>query len=145
MPTTILHCTRRLAFDAAHRLIEHEGKCRFLHGHRYELEAAFAATGLDALGRVVDFGVVKERLGSWIDTNWDHNAILFEKDSTLGHDIARATGQRIYYLPYNPTAENMARYLLEEICPKLFQDAGVACTRIRLWETPNCSAEAVAD
>lgn len=135
-------CTRKLEFDAAHRVVNHESKCRHLHGHRYVVEATFAAAALDALGRVVDFGVIKERLGHWLDTQWDHNAILWETDKTLGDAIAGVTKQTIYYLPYNPTAENMAHYLLTEICPALFAQSDLRCTGIRIHETPNCVAEA---
>lgn len=135
-------CTRRIEFDAAHRVQGHEGKCRNLHGHRYSIEATFDATRLDALGRVVDFGVIKTLLGQWIDDNWDHTTILFEKDAALGKAIVAETGQAIFYLPSNPTAENMAEYLLHTVCPRLFADYPIRCTRIRLYETPNCYAEA---
>jgi len=140
---TKIICTRRIEFDAAHRVLEHESKCRNLHGHRYAIEASFEAesldTKLDKLGRVVDFGVIKELLGAWVDDNWDHTTILFEQDFELGKNIASVTGQKIFYLPTNPTAENMAAYLLEEICPQLFAGRGVRCVSIRLQETPNCS------
>ena len=132
-------CTRRIEFDAAHRVCEHESKCKNLHGHRYAVEASFCAESLDRLGRVVDFGVIREDLGAWIDENWDHTTILYEKDRKLGENIAEITGQRIFYLPVNPTAENMADYLLREICPKLFAEKGVSCVSILLRETPNCS------
>ncbi len=132
-------CTRRIEFDAAHRVMEHESKCKHLHGHRYVIEASFSASSLDSLGRVVDFGVVRERLGKWVDDNWDHTTILFDKDKELGEAINSITKQRIYYLPYNPTAENMAAYLLEKVCPLLFADMEITCVNIRLWETPNCS------
>ena len=138
---THLTCTRRLEFDAAHRVKRHESKCKNLHGHRYVLEITVSAPELDALGRVVDFGVLKEKLGLWIDENWDHQTILWEEDQSLGSAISSETSQPIYYLPYNPTAENMAKYLLENICPKLFV-APLKVERIKLWETPNCSAEA---
>ncbi len=134
-------CTRRIEFDAAHRVMGHEGKCRNLHGHRYAVEATFSATSLDPLGRVVDFGVIKERLGQWIDTNWDHTTILYDKDAALGKAIATETGQEIFYLPQNPTAENMADYLLHTICPELFGNLPIACLSLRLYETPNCYAE----
>jgi len=133
-------CTRRIEFDAAHRVMEHESKCKHLHGHRYALEATFVAKDLDNLGRVIDFGAVKETLGNWIDAHWDHATILHEKDKALGEAISAQTGQVIFYLPYNPTAENMARYLFEHICPELFKGASVSCSYIRLFETPNCSA-----
>ncbi len=137
-------CTRRIEFDAAHRVMEHESKCKHLHGHRYALEATFSAPKLDALGRVVDFGVIRERLGDWINEHWDHATILSENDKPLGEAIAKQTGQKIFYLPNNPTAENMAEYVFRELCPKLFSDMGIACTQIRLYETPNCYVDAVA-
>jgi 6-pyruvoyltetrahydropterin/6-carboxytetrahydropterin synthase len=135
-------CTRRIEFDAGHRVMEHESKCKHLHGHRYAVEATFAARDLDILGRVIDFGQVRARLGSWIDEHWDHATILSDKDRALGEGITAKTGQVIFYLPANPTAENMAEYLLKTVCPKLFEDSGAHCTRIRLYETPNCYADA---
>jgi 6-pyruvoyltetrahydropterin/6-carboxytetrahydropterin synthase len=145
MSDSIITCTRRLEFDAAHRVMLHESKCKYLHGHRYVIEVTCAAEGeLDALGRVIDFGVIKARLGAWIDKYWDHNTILHEADRALGGKIAAELQQDIFYLPTNPTAENMAHYLLTIICPSLFQDCGVRCTKIRLYETPNCYAEAIA-
>lgn len=139
----MISCTRRIEFDAAHRIVNHESKCRFFHGHRYVVEASFVADELDKLGRIVDFGVVKEKLGGWIDENWDHNAILFEKDKELGESVEKLTNQSIFYLQNNPTAENMAAYLFEVVCPKLFDAAYIKCVKIKLFETPNCYAEIV--
>jgi 6-pyruvoyltetrahydropterin/6-carboxytetrahydropterin synthase len=137
-------CTRKLEFDAAHRVMLHESKCKYLHGHRYVVEASFTAKdgadALDALGRVIDFGVIKSVLGAWIDTYWDHNTILNQADKALGDMIAKQLQQNIYYMPSNPTAENMAEYLLNSICPRLFANHEVRCVSIKLYETPNCSA-----
>jgi 6-pyruvoyltetrahydropterin/6-carboxytetrahydropterin synthase len=136
-------CTRRIEFDAAHRVMGHEGKCKNLHGHRYAIEASFAAKQLDTLGRVVDFGIIKEVLGRWVDENWDHTTILYDKDQALGKAITTETGQKIFYLSSNPTAENMADYILHDVCSRLFAPYPVTCIGIRLYETPNCYAEAL--
>lgn len=138
----MISCTRRIEFDAAHRVMQHESKCKNLHGHRYAIEATFASSELDNLGRVIDFGIVKELLGNWIDENWDHTTILHQNDLSLGEKIISITGQKIFYLANNPTAENLADYLLKEICPMLFSEKSVKCTKIKLYETPNCYAEA---
>lgn len=137
----MITCTRRLEFDAAHRILNHESKCKFLHGHRYALEASFVADGLDNLGRVIDFGIIRELLGAWVDEHLDHNTILCLQDENLGEKITAETGQKIYYLDENPTAENIAKHILEEICPKLFADKKVKCVAIKLYETPNCSVD----
>lgn len=138
-------CSRVFSFDAAHRVKNHESKCRNLHGHRFSLELSFTAGNhdlddLDYVGRVIDFGEIKKIFGDWIDSNFDHNVILFDQDKDLGEAISKITGQKIYYLPYNPTAENIAYYLLHEVCPKLFS-LPVKCIKIKLFETPNCSSE----
>lgn len=137
----MITCTRRLEFDAAHRILNHESKCKFLHGHRYALEASFVAKELDDLGRVIDFGIIRELLGAWVDQHLDHNTILCRKDEKLGEKITAETGQKIYYLDKNPTAENIAKHILEEICPKLFAEKNVKCVAIKLYETPNCSVD----
>src|SRR5690606_33217611 len=133
--------TRRLEFDTAHRLMNHESKCRFVHGHRYVLEASFGAEELDEIGRVVDFSVIKDKLGNWLDEHWDHNLELCEKDKALGEALAEHVPQNIYYIDSNPTAENMLRYLKEKIIPALFDGTGITLVKLKLHETPNCSAE----
>ena len=77
----MLVCTRRIEWDAMHRIPNHEGRCRAFHGHRYVAEVTCHAPSLDALGRIVDFGVIKERVGGWVDAQWDHTAILMRGDS----------------------------------------------------------------
>ena len=139
--TNLITCTRRIEFDAAHRILRHESKCKMLHGHRYALEATFEANNLDDLGRVIDFGEVRKVLGDWIDSNFDHNTILSHDDKILGEKIATETKQKIFYLDENPTAENIAKFLFEKICPQLFADKNVKCVAMRLYETPNCYVE----
>ena len=92
-------CTRRLEWDAMHRIPLHESKCRAFHGHRYAAEITCLAP-LDSLGRVVDFGVVKQLVGGWIDQHWDHTAILMEGDPEAG-PIAEANarlGRPVYWM-----------------------------------------------
>ena len=48
-------------------------------------------------------------------------------------------------MPYNPTAEMMARYLGTEICPELLKDSRVEVTEIIVWETENCCARWTKD
>lgn len=134
----MITCTRRIEFDAAHRIINHESKCKMLHGHRYALEATFTADELDNLGRVIDFGKIKQILGDWIDDNLDHNTILSIQDKNLGDKITSETTQKIYYIDENPTSENIANHIFNKICPQLFANKGVKCTEIKLYETPNC-------
>ena len=136
----MLKCSRIMYFDAAHRVIGHKNKCQFMHGHRYKVEAVFRSDELCKLGMVIDFGVIKNILDRWIEENWDHTTILNKKDTTIGESLTAITGQTIYYIDGNPTAENLAVHLLNKICPKLFQDMPIKCCEITIYETPNCYA-----
>lgn len=72
----MIKCTRKIEFDAGHRVVGHENKCQFLHGHRYVLEVKAESSVTDNLGMVIDFGHMKSIIQKWIDNNFDHNIIL---------------------------------------------------------------------
>jgi 6-pyruvoyltetrahydropterin/6-carboxytetrahydropterin synthase len=127
-----------------HRIPRHESKCAAFHGHRYVAEVTCEAPALDSLGRVIDFGVLKEVLGTWIDTHWDHTAILMRDDPDEAVvAIAKSNqshGRPVYFLDVAPSAENLVAELAR-VGQELLQTHGVQLVRIRLWETPNSSAE----
>lgn len=133
-----MECTRKFAFDAAHRILGYQGKCYKLHGHRYELEITFTAKTQDDLGILFDFAIMKEIFGKWIDDNFDHNAILAIGDKELGDFITKTTQQKIYYIEQNPTAENIAKHLMYDIFPGLLEPYETSITKLTLYETPNC-------
>jgi 6-pyruvoyltetrahydropterin/6-carboxytetrahydropterin synthase len=135
MGTTI---TKDLEFDAAHRLLGHESLCANLHGHRYRIQVEVSAESLDRLGRVVDFGVVKARLGEWIAEKWDHACLV----ETAGGSLLRfleAEGQRYYILPGPPTAELMAESFFN-VAERLLLRDGVKVESVTVWETPSSRA-----
>lgn len=137
-----IHAVRRIQFAAGHRVFQHESKCRNLHGHNYvAFFHAQAESGLDALGRVLDFSVLKQLLGGWVDQNWDHGFLVWEEDAEALEAVRRVPGQKIYLTKRNPTAENMALELLHDVGPRVLAGTGVSLTRVVLWETENCYVE----
>jgi 6-pyruvoyltetrahydropterin/6-carboxytetrahydropterin synthase len=139
-PATVM---RKIEFDAAHRVLNHESKCANLHGHRYVVEIHARAPALDSIGRVIDFSCLKREIGGWIDEHWDHTTILNGKDAELLDALECVKKNKpIYGMNENPTAENMASHLLKEVCPNLMGRHGVEVFKIVVWETPNCFAEA---
>lgn len=145
MPTV----TRRFEFDYAHRVLMHESKCKFLHGHRAVLEVKIQTPELDSLGRVIDFGIIKDILGSWIDDKLDHNCLLNADDPLLRIAKEECFGFIPVFGRYdpwvmhcNPTAENIAKELMpifQKLITEKYADAQVV--HIRLYETPNCWAD----
>lgn len=146
MKKSTITCTRRVQFCSGHRLLHHESKCSHLHGHNYVALFHARAEELDGVGRVVDFSVLKERLGGWIDDFWDHGFIYNELD-VVTRDLLRQAnadfpnGQKVYPMAVNPTAENMADHLLRFVAPAVMDGTGVEVYKVTLWETENCCAE----
>ena len=153
--TELIPVTRRFEFDAGHRLLNHEGKCKHLHGHRYVADVTVAATELDSVGRVIDFGSLKQLIGGWIDAQWDHNMILHQDDPlakmwsglvAVQEQIRSITkpieeifqGRAPYTMPFNPTAENIAKCLYK-VAIELVKEP-IIVVNVKVWETPNCSA-----
>ncbi len=132
---------RRFQFCAGHRVYGHESKCAHLHGHNYVAHVWAAAGRLDGLGRVIDFGVLKDVVGRWIEENWDHGLVLWVNDEEALNASRHVAGQKVYRMATNPTAENMASELLAR-ANALLGPLNVRCVRVVLAETENCGAEA---
>jgi 6-pyruvoyltetrahydropterin/6-carboxytetrahydropterin synthase len=100
----------RIRFRAAHRLIApYEGKCSHPHGEAYTLIVIVGNKLLDKNGMVVDFGVLKKEIREWVDENLDHTYI-YQIGDEVG-DYLKGKGFRTYGLNFNPTAENLAKYM----------------------------------
>lgn len=133
----MISASRYHDISAGHRVYGHESKCAHLHGHNYRVH--FEVEGaLDSIGRVMDFAVIKTRLCEWLETNWDHRFLLWEKDPAA--DALRRIDSTLVLLPFNPTAENMADYLLREVGPTALQGTGVTLLAVMVEETAKCSA-----
>ncbi len=136
---------RRIKFCAGHRLLQHGGKCENFHGHNYIADFFVESEEQDAVGRVIDFSDLKHRVKGWIDEHWDHGFLIHHEDDNARQALEMVKPMRLFAMPYNPTAENMAKYLLEEVCPKVLEGSGARACRVRIWETEEAFAEASLD
>lgn len=136
---------RRIKFCAGHRLYQHGGKCEHFHGHNYVADVFVTSEEVDSVGRVLDFADLKARTKGWIDANWDHSFLVFEQDQNAIEALEKVQPSKLFKLPYNPTAENMAKYLLEVMCPAVLEGSGARAVRVRIWETEEAYAEASVD
>lgn len=125
--------------SCGHRVVGHENKCRYLHGHNYRIYFTIQAPDLDHIGRVMDFGVIKSKLCMWLEENYDHKTLIWEHDEMLS-DLLRLTPESIVVTDFNPTAENIAKHLVEKVA--VDQLAGTNCILVscRVEETRKCSA-----
>ncbi len=125
--------TKEINFCYGHRLLNYSGKCRYFHGHNGKVEVELSAERLDEKGMVRDFGEIKQILQTWIDDNLDHRMLLNDKDPL--RTTLEKSGEPLFILKENPTAENIARLIYQTAKTK-----GLPVTRVTLWETPNAYA-----
>lgn len=135
----MITCSRYHDISCGHRVVGHEGKCRNLHGHNYRITFTCCADLLDAVGRVIDFSVMKDRLCMWVENTWDHKMLLWSEDP--GFRKLQAFDSSIIKVDFNPTAENIAQFLLRA-GPRLLDGTGVALIKVQVDETRKCSATA---
>lgn len=145
----MITCTRFHDFSCGHRVVGHEGKCVGLHGHNYRIHFEAAANReLDSIGRVVDFSVLKSTMCQWLEDNWDHKMLLWERDPIaqgFKNSPWTEVAASIVLVPFNPTAENMARCLLNSIGPALLSTSRIYLRKVIVEETRKCSAMASID
>ena len=125
--------TREIDFCYGHRLLNYEGKCKYLHGHNGRVVITIEAESLDDRGMVLDFSDIKRVVSTWIDENLDHRMLLNRDDPAI--PMLEELGEPLFLFDANPTAENIARLIHEFTAA---QDFPVVETR--LWETPRCYA-----
>lgn len=131
-------CVRKLHFCSGHRVFGHENKCAKMHGHNYVAWIYATSKDLDSIGRVVDFSVLKSKVGGWVEENWDHKFLLWQADTAVSV-FAEHFSDSLVLLPFNPTAENMAMFLLD-VANELLDEDGVFVYNVELYETENCKA-----
>ena len=125
--------SRKIDFCYGHRLLNYDGKCRFLHGHTGRAVITLESDELDDKGMVLDFTEIKRVISTWIDDNLDHRMILHQNDPAI--EVLTRLGEPLYLMESNPTAENIARLIFD-----ITKDAGFPIIEAKLWETPKCYA-----
>jgi 6-pyruvoyltetrahydropterin/6-carboxytetrahydropterin synthase len=142
--------TRRLEFDAGHRIPDHKSQCRHLHGHRYAIEITLAGeiirrAGDAANGMVMDFSDVKTLANKHLVDAWDHAFLVYSGDSVVVQFLQSLPDHKTVLLDCIPTAENLAQ-LAFQILDAVYRDTygnHLHLQQVRLYETPNCWADAL--
>jgi 6-pyruvoyltetrahydropterin/6-carboxytetrahydropterin synthase len=111
-------------FASAHQLRGYQGKCENLHGHSWKVELSVKGEKLNDIGLLIDFQELK--------------VILREITAYLDH-------KNINELPpfdrENPSSENMARYIYEEVEKRLARKAPeIKLHSITVWNRPLLAA-----
>jgi 6-pyruvoyltetrahydropterin/6-carboxytetrahydropterin synthase len=144
----MLTITRKLEFDAGHRIPDHKSQCRNLHGHRYTLEITLVGEVVDQDGQsdngmIMDFSDIKALAKEHLVDVWDHAFLVYEKDAAVKQFLESLPDHKTVVLNRVPTVENLAKIAFDILKPA-YQDrygTGLTLSKIKLFETPNCWAE----
>jgi len=144
-----MRITRRLEFDAGHRIPDHSSECRHLHGHRYAIEITLdgeivATEGAPERGMVADFSEVRAIARRELVDAWDHAFLAWKGDRKVVEFLATLPGHKTVVFEEPPTAEHLAATAFR-ILERAFRDRYGRLVRlegVRIYETPNCWADA---
>ena len=144
----MLTITRKLEFDAGHRIPDHKSQCRNLHGHRYTLEITLIGEvireeGSSDQGMIMDFSDVKALAKQHLVDVWDHAFLVYARDEKVKEFLQSLPGHKTVVIDSIPTVENLAQTAFNILKPA-YQDrygTGLRLHKLVLHETPNCWAE----
>jgi 6-pyruvoyltetrahydropterin/6-carboxytetrahydropterin synthase len=117
------------AFEAAHHVEGYPGKCARLHGHNWVVEAVVKGKELDELGMLIDFKVMKKELADVLE-RFDHRYL---------NELEPFSGG------VNPTAENLARIIFEELAGREVFKRDSELHAITVFESPKSSVTYTKD
>ncbi len=136
--------TRRLEFDAGHRIPNHASQCKHLHGHRYALEITLSGDiitkeGTSEQGMVMDFSDVKRIAKEELVDAWDHAFLVYRGDKAVLDFLESLPGHKTVVLNAVPTAENLAMLAFARLNDAYRDTYGnhLRLERVRIYETPN--------
>ncbi len=125
--------TKEVFFCYGHRLMNHAGKCRNLHGHSVKASISIKAEQLDEQGMVCDFSDIKACVKTYIEKELDHNFLLHKDDPLIPALIAN--NERFTALNEHPTAEVLSKMIYHYLHAQ-----GFNVDQVTLWETSSASA-----
>ena len=139
-----MHITRRLEFDAGHRIPSHDSQCKHMHGHRYAIEVTLSGDiivteGLSEQGMVMDYAEVKRIAKEHVVDAWDHAFLVYRGDRVVLDFLNSIAGHKTVVLEVPPTAENLARVAFNLLDAAYRDTYGnhLSLQRVRIYETPN--------
>ena len=129
-------------WEMGHRLPEHPGGCRNVHGHSYVMRVTVEGE-VQTNGMVIDFYDVKKIVQPLVD-KLDHAFLCSESDTLMKNFLTRAK-LKCVLVPFPTTAENIAHYFLEAIRPRLKKIKHLHKINVRVSETATSFAEAAEE
>lgn len=148
----MLTITRKLTFDAGHRIPDHNSHCRNLHGHRYVMEITLIGKVINIKGNtnngmIMDFSDIKILAEQYLINLWEHAFLVYAEDKIVRNFLDTLPGHKTVVISRIPTVENLAQTafnILKTIYRNKY-NTNLNLQKIVLYETPNCYATVSTD
>ena len=125
--------TKEVYFCYGHRLMNHAGKCKNLHGHSVKASISIKQEQLNEQGMVCDFSDLKECVENYINQYLDHNFILHKNDPIV--PLLEQQNERFMTIDEHPTAEVLSKMIYQHL-----KQQGLNVDQVVLWETASANA-----
>ena len=138
----MVRITKEFKFEMAHALHGYDGLCRNIHGHSYKLSVTIKGKikeerGDPKDGMVLDFDILKSIVKPEIINKYDHSLVL--NANSPHSEIDLSAFEKVFFLPYQPTSENLVMDFALKIKSKLPQE--IELYKVVLSETATSFAE----
>ena len=127
----MISITKKIEFEAAHRISNYPGSCSEIHGHTYKLEVTVSGEINPETDMVMDFKNLKEIIQKTVIVHFDHALIL--KNNRENRGIFSSYLGKITWMESEATAEQMLLWMVSSIPPHL--PSGVSLQKLELHET----------
>jgi len=138
----MVRITKEFKFEMAHALHGYDGLCKNIHGHSYKLFVTVRGKikndkGNPKDGMVLDFDILKSIVKPEIINKYDHSLVL--NANSPHSEIDLSAFEKVFFLPYQPTSENLVTDFALKIKSKLPQE--IELYKVVLSETATSFAE----
>ena len=127
----MISITKKIEFEAAHRISNYPGSCREIHGHNYKLSVTVSGEINSETDMVLDFKILKEIIKKAVIDRFDHSLIL--KINPENERIFSSYLGKIIWMESEPTAEQMLLWIASALSPLLPKKVSLA--KLKLHET----------
>lgn len=138
----MIRITKEFKFEMAHALFGYDGLCKNIHGHSYRLWVTIKGSILKETnhnkdGMVLDFSILKKIVKPDLIDKYDHSLVLNANSPHADFDFSAF--EKVFFLPYQPTSENLVSDFARVIKDKL--PNGIILQKVVLSETATSFAE----
>lgn len=128
---------KEFTWEMGHRLPEHFGNCKNIHGHSYKMTVELEGE-LDKNGMVLDYYDLKKVINPIVE-KLDHAFLVYEEDKEVIEFLDKLNSKKVA-VSFQSTVENICKYFLNEI-KSASLPSNIRKIKVRICESPDDYAE----